>query len=821
MKDKKVRFTMNKFTQKAQNSLHRAQLLAGEMGHTYIGSEHLLLGLCAEPDSIAARLLHARGAKLSFLQKHLADAVGLGSPGHVSAEDMTPRAERILSLAASAASEGKSRLIGTEHLLSALLAERDCVAVKLLDAIGIPPAELKNDLDAFLGTAGIKSRSHDEKKEEAKLKIRGAPTLSTYGRDLTALAAEEHFDPIIGRERETERLICILSRRTKNNPCLIGEPGVGKTAVVEGLAMRICEGSVPDSLRGRRIVALDISAMIAGAKYRGEFEERMKHVMDEVTKNPDIILFLDEFHMIVGAGAAEGAVDAANILKPALARGELQMIGATTVAEYRAHIERDAALERRFQSVSVGEPTKEEAVDILFGLREQYEAHHGLCIGDDAIRAAVSLSVRYIPDRFLPDKAIDLLDEAAAAVRIAARALSPEQRHHKEEKKRLCREKEEAIAEQDFDRAAALRERVMVLSRADEHEEHREESLLVSAKDVADVVTGWTGIPVSRLLEGDSQRLLSLENELSRTVIGQEKAVSLLARAIRRGRLGLKNPNRPIGSFLFAGQTGVGKTELCYALATALFGDSSSLLRLDMSEYMEKHSVSKLIGSPPGYVGYGEGGQLTERVRRRPYSVVLFDEIEKAHPDVFHLLLQILEDGRLTDSSGRCVDFCNTVLIMTSNLGSSSPQSSHVLGFSESAAKADHARAQERVTESIRAHFRPEFLNRVDEIIVFEPLMREHLETIASLMLEEVVHRGKEVNLDLHFEPAVAKMIVENSDCERLGARPLRRTVTHLIEDGLSSALLDGRIRAGDAVTVSIIDGCVHFESENEKAGRT
>ncbi len=809
----------NKFTQKAQNSLHRAQCLAGEMGHTYIGSEHLLLGLCAESDSIASRLLRARGAELSLLQKNLVEVIGLGSPGSVSAEDMTPRAKRIIEVAATEAVGGNTRYVGTEHLLSALLNERDCVAVKLLDAVGIPPAELKNDLGAFLGSTGEKSRSREEKKgEESRLKIRGAPTLSAYGRDLTALAAEGRFDPIIGRERETKRVICILSRRTKNNPCLIGEPGVGKTAVIEGLAMRICEGSVPEVLKQRRIVALDISAMIAGAKYRGEFEERMKHVMDEVAKNPDIILFLDEFHMIVGAGAAEGAVDAANILKPALARGELQMIGATTVAEYRAHIERDAALERRFQSVTVGEPSKEEATEILFGLREQYEAHHGLRISDEAVRAAVSLSVRYIPDRFLPDKAIDLLDEAASRVRIVSHTRSPKQTEWEEEKKRLCREKEEAIAEQDFERAASLRDRVMVLSRTLEETQTEEQMKVanrtVTPADVADVVTGWTGIPVSRLLEGDTQKLLSLESELSRTIIGQEEAISLLSRAIRRGRLGLKNPNRPIGSFLFAGQTGVGKTELCRALATALFGDSASLLRLDMSEYMEKHSVSKLIGSPPGYVGYGEGGQLTERVRRRPYSIILFDEIEKAHPDVFHLLLQILEDGRLTDSGGRCVDFRNTVLIMTSNLGLGTPQGSHVLGFTETSAESDRIREQARVTEALKEHFRPEFLNRIDEVIVFRPLTQEHLQTIASLMLGEVISRADALGLTLRIEPTVATYIVEESDCKLLGARPLRRTVTRLVEDALATALLDGQVRAGDRVVACAAHDGVIFQKE-------
>ena len=814
---------IQKFTQKAQGSLRRAHALAEEMGHTYIGSEHLLLGLCAEPDSIAYRLLGTRGATLALLQKHLVEAVGIGAPGFVATEDMTPRARKIIEKAATEAGNTGVRMIGTEHLLFALLGERDCVGCKLLDAVGIPSSELKNDLSAYLGSTGEKGRSREEKKaEETKLKIRGAPTLSTYGRDLTALAAEGRFDPIIGREKETERVICILSRRTKNNPCLIGEPGVGKTAVIEGLAMRIHDRSVPEALLGRRIVSLDLSAMIAGAKYRGEFEERMKHVMDEIGKNPDIILFLDEFHMIVGAGAAEGAVDAANILKPALARGEIQMIGATTIAEYRAHIERDAALERRFQSVTVGEPSEEEAEQILFGLKEQYEAHHGLRIEDDAVHAAVSLSVRYIPDRFLPDKAIDLLDEAAARVRIAAHTPSPEQAQKEKEKKRLCREKEEAITDQDFERAALLRDRIMLLSRSLEETESETETIsAVTPAHIAEVVTAWTGIPVSRLVEEDTQKLRSLETELARSIIGQDEAISLLSRAIRRGRLGLKHPRRPIGSFLFTGQSGVGKTALSRALASALFGDPDSLIRFDMSEYMEKHSVSKLIGSPPGYVGYGEGGQLTERVRRRPYSILLFDEIEKAHPDVFHLLLQILEDGHLTDAEGRCVNFCNTVLIMTSNLGIGDNHSSHVLGFSDTSPSSEYEMEQERVQKALQAHFRPEFLNRIDETILFHPLSRDHLERIAALMLDEMKARAGAIGLSLHIDNSVASHLVEKSACQDHGARPLRRTVTHLVEDALATAILEGDVAIGDHIIVYADTNTIKFQKEYEKAGRT
>ena len=810
----------NKFTQKAQNSMQRAQGFASEMGHTYIGSEHLLLGLCAEPDSIASRILAARGADTSVLQKNLVEICGLGSPGYVSSEDMTPRVKKIIENGAQEAGRNNNRHIGTEHLLGALLCERDCVAVKLLDSVGIPPAELQNDLRAFMGTVGEKSRTKEEKKgEEPKLKIRGAPTLSTYGRDLTALASEKRFDPLIGRDREIDRVVCILSRRTKNNPCLVGEPGVGKTAVVEGLAQRICEGNVPESLQNKRIISLDLSSMIAGAKYRGEFEERMKRVMDEIDKNPDIILFLDELHMIVGAGAAEGAVDAANILKPALARGELQMIGATTLTEYRAHIERDAALERRFQTVTVNEPTAEETEEILFGLREQYEAHHGLSIDDEAIKVAVSLSIRYIPDRFLPDKAIDLLDEAAARARIVHTENSPEQKRMEDEKRRLCREKEEAIAEQDFERAASLRDRMLTLACALEELRTRPDAAegcrrSVTATDVAEVVTAWTGIPVSRPEEQDTARLLSLEQELSRTIVGQKDAIERLCRCLRRGRIGLKNPNRPIGSFLFAGQTGVGKTALCRALAGVLFGDSTSLLRFDMSEYMEKHSVSKLIGSPPGYVGYGEGGQLTEKVRRRPYSVVLFDEIEKAHPDVFHLLLQILEDGRLTDAQGRCVDFRNTVLIMTSNLGTDHGPSGHVLGFAEQGERREQARREERVTAALRAHFRPEFLNRIDEIIVFRTLADGDLQVIAEQMLREVCERAKAIGIVLDPEQEIASWIVRQSECRTQGARPLRRTVTRLFEDPLSAAILEGSISAGDRVVAFLAEEQIQFRCE-------
>ena len=802
---------INKFTQKAQNTLNRALSFARDMGHSYVGSEHLLLGLVAEKDSIASRILAARGADVQLLKKNVAELDGVGAQSYVSPSDMTPRLQKIIESCGTEAARRGNRYVGTEHMLSALLSERDSVAVKLLEAVGIPTSELKNDLAAFMGSSTEKTQPKEPTQpSDDKLKIRGAPTLSAYGRDLTAAARQGNPDPIIGRDAETERVIRILSRRTKNNPCLIGEPGVGKTAVVEGLAARIRDENVPDSLKDKRIISLDISSMIAGAKYRGEFEERMKNVMEEVRKNPDVILFIDELHMIIGAGAAEGALDAANILKPALARGELQMIGATTLTEYRTHIERDAALERRFQSVMIGEASEEETEQILFGLRSAYEAHHRLKIGDDAIRAAVRLSVRYIPDRYLPDKAIDLIDEAASGIRIRTLAHSPEQKALEQRQKCLITEKEEAIVHQDFERAAALRDQIKEtqdeLARYQKGEEDNAETITpcVSASDVAEVVTSWTGIPVHRLLSEENQKLLSLGDELRQSVIGQDQAISLVVRAIQRGRIGLKDPHRPIGSFIFAGPSGVGKTELAKSLCTSLFGNISSLVRLDMSEYMEKHSISRLIGSPPGYVGYGEGGQLTEKIRRRPYSVVLFDEIEKAHPDVFHLLLQILEDGTLSDSCGRSIDFRNTVIIMTTNLGVESKGAASVLGFH---ADSGHSDRQDRVMRALKEHFRPEFLSRIDEVIVFESLTQSDLASITTLLLDEVRERAREIGITLSFEDTVISLLCEKAYTKQDGARPLRRTITRMVEDMLAAALLEKQITDGDHV-------CLYTEGE-------
>ncbi len=794
----------NKFTQKAQNTLNLALSFARELGHSYIGSEHLLLGLVCEKDSIASRLLLARGADAARIRKSIADIAGVGSESFVHASDMTPRARKIIEGSAAESKRNQSRYIGTEHLLMALLEEKDSVAVRLLESEGIPSEELQKDLSVYLNASAERPVRTPPTEKEEKLKIHSAPVLSSYGRDLTERAREGRIDPIIGRQTETDRVIRILSRRTKNNPCLIGEPGVGKTAVVEGLAERIAKGCVPPTLSGKRIVTLDISSMIAGAKYRGEFEERLKNVMEEVRRNPDIILFIDEIHVIIGAGAAEGAVDAANILKPALARGELQMIGATTLAEYRSHIEKDAALERRFQSVHVNEPSPEAAKEILLGLRDRYEAHHGLHIGDDAIEAAVSLSVRYIPDRFLPDKAIDLIDEAAAGVRIGAQTLPSSLKELEDEIRSLSEQLEDAVLSQSFERAAHLRDlerqkRGELAQKKEELPSAHRHGLSVRAGDVAEVITRWTGIPVSSLLSDESEKLLHLEDALGACVVGQDEAISALCRAIRRGRMGLKNPRRPIGSFIFLGQSGVGKTELARALAKEMFGTSEALIRLDMSEYMEKHSVSRLIGSPPGYVGYEEGGQLTEKVRRRPYSVILFDEMEKAHADVFNLLLQVLEDGTLTDSKGRRVDFSNTVIIMTSNLGNAPGEQKKTVGFSLSEDQSGRQRERERMIACVKERFRSEFLNRVDEILPFRPLDRDDLLKIASTLLDEIAHRAEQLGIVLSFDPSVSELLAQDPAAQG-GARPLRQRAIRLIEDPLSTALLEKRFQKGDVI---------------------
>ena len=792
-----------RFTQKAQNVLNRALTYAREMGHTYVGSEHILLGLIGEEDCVASKILLEKEISFDKVKAAVESFAGIGTMSDVSAADMTPRTKRIIEASANEAIKLSQSYIGTEHILLALIAESDCVAVKLLKELDISAGELKNALQSYLG--GHRESASSPKKEEEKTRS-STPTLSQHGRDLTALAKEGKIDPIIGRDGETERVIQILSRRTKNNPCLIGEPGVGKTAVVEGLAQRIVDENVPESLKGKRILTLDIPGMIAGAKYRGEFEERMKNVMDEAIKNPDIILFIDEIHTLVGAGAAEGAVDAANILKPALARGEMQVIGATTISEYRKNIEKDAALERRFQSVIVGEPTAEEAVLILKGLRDKYEAHHKVKISDSAIEAAVKLSVRYIADRFLPDKAIDLIDEAASKLRISAHTSPPDLKDLEEKIRILAQEKEEAINNQDFEGAAKIRDEEKKLkaelekSRNEWEESCSSCSLSIEEAHIADVVTQWTGIPVKNLLESESEKLLRLEDELKSRIIGQDSAVEAVARAIRRGRMGLKDPKRPIGSFIFLGPTGVGKTELTKALANVMFGDDNAMIRLDMSEYMEKHSVSKLIGSPPGYVGFEEGGQLTEKIRRKPYSVVLFDEIEKAHPDVFNIMLQVLDDGILTDSQGRKVDFKNTVIIMTSNVGASTLSAPRSLGFSDVKEDNDKKAGDARVMNSLKSTFRPEFINRIDDIIIFNKLEKADIEKIASLMLNEVSRRVAELGVEIEFDSSVVEFISREGFDAEYGARPLRRTIVRKVEDSFSTEMLEGKIKSGTAV---------------------
>ena len=812
----------NRFTRKAQNALNHALIAARSFGHSYVGSEHLLVGLASDSESVSARILAAKGATRAKIIDTITTAIGTGTPTDVTAADLTPRTKQIIEMSAYTSTRLGHSYIGTEHLLLSLLEETDCVALRVLEALGVSATDLKNSLLSYLD--GVKPTAPVDKAARTQARADGAlrdcPTLASYGRNLTALAKEGKLDPIIGRDAETERVIQILARRQKNNPCLIGEPGVGKTAVVEGLAKRIADGNIPEMLRNKTIVTVDIPSMIAGAKYRGEFEERLKNVMAEVAKRPDIILFIDEIHTIIGAGAAEGAVDAANIIKPALARGEMQLIGATTIAEYRKNIEKDAALERRFQSVMVGEPSPEDAVRILRGLRDRYEAHHKLKISDDAIEAAVSLSARYINDRYLPDKAIDLMDEAASRLRISRYTSPPDVKALEARVDTLCREKEEAIKAQDFEAAARLRDEEQALR--DElrrettawQENRRDAALTVTREDIADIVTAWTGIPVRQMESEESKKLLHLDKILKEHIIGQPEAVDAVAKAIRRGRMGLKDPKRPLGSFLFLGPTGVGKTELCRALALVMFGDRNAIIRVDMSEYMEKHSVSRLIGSPPGYVGYDEGGQLTEKIRRKPYSVVLFDEVEKAHPDVLNILLQILDDGMLTDAQGRRVDFKNTVIILTSNIGASAiTEKAKSLGFT-AAATDEKAAMEANVMQALKSAFRPEFLNRLDEIIVFNRLTDADIRKIASLLLAELGERICGIGVEIEFDPSLVAYVAEKGFDPIYGARPLRRAITSLVEDSFSEAMLEGRIAAGDRILAKAIEGKVLFEKQ-------
>ena len=808
------------FTQKANTALNAAIEYAENLGHTYIGSEHLLLGLLSSEGSVAYTALTARNITADNVETAVRNSVGIGTPTVLSPNDFTPRSKNIIETAVTIARSLGHGYVGTEHLLIAILRDSSCYAMDILDAMNVSAADVAEEITKSVNVsqndASPKSKTQSKGKTET-------PTLDQFGRDLTAIARQGKIDPVIGRQKEIERVIQILCRRTKNNPCLIGEPGVGKTAIAEGLALKIASGEVPEILKDKRIVALDLTGMVAGTKYRGDFEERIKSAIDEVSKAGNIILFIDEVHTLIGAGAAEGAVDAANILKPALARGEMQVIGATTIEEYRKNIEKDSALERRFQSVLVGEPSREEAVEILKGIRDKYEAHHKVKITDEAIEAAVKMSSRYIGDRFLPDKAIDLIDEAASKVRLRAYTPPEDIRELEEKIKRINEEKASAVNSQNFEQAAALRDEEKEVKAHLENakegwkKQNSETNGVVTPDEIAAIVSEWTHIPVVQLTEEESQRLLHMEEELHRRIVGQDQAVSAVAKAIRRGRVGLKDPNRPTGSFIFLGPTGVGKTELCKTLAATLFGDESAMIRLDMSEFMEKHTVSKLVGSPPGYVGYDEGGQLTEKVRRKPYSVVLFDEIEKAHPDVFNMLLQILDDGVLTDSQGRKVDFKNCIIIMTSNVGAKliTNAGNAALGFKgeEGNGTMSQSDIKDAVMGELKKCFRPEFLNRVDDIIVFEQLNKNDIKEIARRMLKTLKNRVHDMGIELSFDDSAIEKIADEGFDPVYGARPLRRAIQSEIEDKLSEEMLDGRITSGNKYVCKHTDDGFVFDS--------
>ena len=813
------------FTEKANKALNLAIESAEEMRHNYVGTEHILYGLVKEGSGVAATALNECGVTEDALREKLESINGTMSLVELTPDDFTPRTKRVLRAAVIISSKTGYTYVGTEHLLLAILSESDSYAVAFLEELGVSVERLAQAVSKGMQGGAEEGFGGFENESAPNGSQKGGSALDKFGRDLTQAAKNGEIDPVIGREKEIQRVIQILSRRTKNNPVLIGEPGVGKTAVAEGLALEIAKGNVPEILKDKRVVSLDLTGMVAGAKYRGDFEERIKAAIDEVKKSKNTILFIDELHTIVGAGAAEGSADAANILKPSLARGDFQVIGATTLNEYRKYIEKDAALERRFQPVKVGEPTPEQAVQILKGLRDSYEAHHKVKITDEAINAAVTLSSRYIADRYLPDKATDLIDEGASKVRLASLTSPDNVKELEDEIADYEKEKASAINEQDFERAARLRDEQKELqTKLDDakkkwQEQQKGNSGEVTAEDIAKIVSEWTGIPVVQLTKEESERLLNMENVLHERVIGQSEAVTAIAKAIRRGRVGLKDPKRPVGSFIFLGPTGVGKTELCKALAEAMFGDENAMLRLDMSEYMEKHTVSKLIGSPPGYVGFEEGGQLTEKVRRKPYSVVLFDEIEKAHPDVFNMLLQILEDGRLTDSQGRTVDFKNTIIIMTSNVGArliTEKQSS--LGFNsenENAEESEKKDIKELVTGELRKVFRPEFLNRVDDIIVFNKLNKDEIKQIAVKMLKTLENRLDKMNIKISFTDNAISEIADKGFDENYGARPLRRAIQNEIEDPLSEQMLEGKVKDGAVVTCDFADGQFTFTTAN------
>ena len=812
------------YTVKAKKAIDLAVRMSKSLHHTYIGTEHILLGLLKEGTGTAALVLNDNGVELDKIKELIEELIAPAGGVEVAERDgYSPRAEAVLESASKEAERFHADEIGTEHLLIAIIKEPDCVASRLLNTLSVNFQKVFADTLVAMGEDVTLYRDEFQNGRVGKKKTNeGTPTLDQYSRDLTEMAENGELDPVIGREHEIQRVIQILSRRTKNNPCLIGEPGVGKTAIAEGIAERIVSGLVPDSVLGKRVVSLDMSGMVAGSKYRGEFEERIKKVIREVSKAGNVLLFIDELHTIIGAGGAEGAIDASNILKPALARGEVQILGATTISEYRKYIEKDAALERRFQPVTVEEPTEDAAVEILKGLRGKYEAHHHVKISDEALEACVRLSARYINDRFLPDKAIDLMDEAAAKVRFGVSNYSSELADLKNEIIEKENELEDALSASDIELARKCKEEKEILEKQLEKQnakakrEITKKNLTVDEDAVADVVAGWTKIPVKKLAEGEAARLKKLEATLHKRVIGQEEAVTAVAKAVRRGRVGLKDPGRPIGSFLFLGPTGVGKTEISKALAEAVFGNEQAMIRVDMSEYMEKHSVSKMIGSPPGYVGHEDGGQLSEKVRRNPYSVVLFDEIEKAHPDVFNILLQVLDDGHITDSQGRKVDFKNTIIIMTSNAGAQSIVEPKKLGFlSQDDEKQNYERMKNSVMEEVRRIFRPEFLNRIDETIVFRSLNKTDMKQIVTLMLKDLTDRcKKQMGITLIVRDSVKNYIVEKAYQPKYGARPLRRKIQNEIEDKLAEEILDGKVKKGSKVIVTTKKNEITFETE-------
>ena len=814
-------FKFTGFTEKANKSLNAAVKAAEDLGHTYIGSEHILLGLLSDTSTVAGAVLAAHNITYADIEEELKRSIGVGVPTELQPDDFTPRSKNILETSVAFARQMGQQLVGTEHVLLAIAREGSCSATLLLSRAGVSMQDIVNDVSKALmgGTANAGTDNKDGGKENESM-------LSQFGRDLTKLAKDGKIDPVIGRQKEIERVIQILSRRTKNNPCLIGEPGVGKTAIAEGLALKIVSGEVPELLKDKKIYSLDLTGMVAGTKYRGDFEERIKKVIDEVKNAKDVILFIDEVHTLIGAGSAEGAADAANILKPSLARGELQIIGATTIEEYRKHIEKDAALERRFQPVMVDEPSQEEAIEILKGIKDKYEAHHKVKITDEAIESAVKLSTRYIGDRYLPDKAIDLIDEAASRVRLRSYTAPSDLKELEDKKKSVEAEKLSAVNAQEFERAAALRDEERKLDKEIKDKKENWHDMAgkshdeVTPADIADIVSSWTGVPVTQLSTEESDRLLHMEDELHRRIVGQDEAVEAVSRAIRRGRVGLKDPKKPIGSFIFLGPTGVGKTELCKALAAAMFGDENAMIRLDMSEYMEKHTVSRLIGSPPGYVGYDEGGQLTEKVRRKPYSVVLFDEIEKAHPDVFNMLLQILDDGVLTDGQGRRVDFKNCIIIMTSNVGAKLiSQKQKAFGFAAGAKELEQNEKEikDAVMGELRNTFRPEFLNRVDDIIVFQRLTKENIKEIASRLLAVLQKRIEDMGIEVTFSDEAVSKIADAGFDDVYGARPLKRAIQSRIEDALSEEMLKGNVKKGGKYICNVKDDKFVFDNAEEK----